>query len=374
MPDVTPVGPTDALQGDLDYVSPLLVESYVQPVRTSATSVVLNLGSGTISNLFDISDSYGGKTMKQLMEEYPDMKMFIIAVLLVAKTEEATTENLIQSINMYRERQEGTRKDVINKKNIAQAKREELAYDEKEWKALAGTSPSGGPTEDKKLTWWQRIWHFVVAAIITLIPIIGLVLSIINLVSMIPGVNATMNRQMKEFLSYTNLASATADLVVGIVCEAGGFDENDKEMQKLKMGIMIAVAAIQIIVQIVIAIATVVGSFGTAAPLVIAQVIRAVMAIAEIITAAVDLAAAILQVVEGYKELEIAKEKYALDKLVAATEKLRLDLETISQEISIVVEMFSSKLEDVREEYEKASRILKDYNDAKLAVTRNFRA
>jgi hypothetical protein len=36
--------------------------------------------------------------------------------------------------------------------------------------------------------------------------------------------------------------------------------------------------------------------------------------------------------------------------------------------------MFASKMSDVKEEYEKASRILKEYNETKWSITQNIKS
>jgi hypothetical protein len=70
----------------------------------------------------------------------------------------------------------------------------------------------------------------------------------------------------------------------------------------------------------------------------------------------------------------MADKRFDLNKILGVVEQLKLELETISQELDLLIEMFASKMSDIREEYEKASRLLKKYNETERSIAQNIRS
>jgi hypothetical protein len=174
-------------------------------------------------------------------------------------------------------------------------------------------------------------------------------------------------REFDKWMSWINPVESLSEGIVAIVCDVGGYNPKDDKMQKLKMGLKIT---LNILAALAMAIAEIVASVVTGG----AALPGVIMAIAGLITGIVQLVCAIIEYKQAEKELKVAKDRLSLNKILALVEQIKMNLETIGQEIDLLIEMFSSSMSNVREEYEKASRILKEYNDTKRAVAQNIRS
>jgi hypothetical protein len=114
-------------------------------------------------------------------------------------------------------------------------------------------------------------------------------------------------------------------------------------------------------------IAAMVLSGGAAASLI-------AMAIMGGITGIIQLVCAVLEYKQAEKKLQLADKRFTLNKILAIVEYLKLELEIISQELDLLIDMFASKMLNVEEEYEKASGLLKEYNETKRSVAQNIRS
>ncbi|MDR2628860.1 MAG: hypothetical protein LBC30_02635, partial [Puniceicoccales bacterium] len=166
---------------------------------------------------------------------------------------------------------------------------------------------------------------------------------------------------------WLNPSAAIADGVVAISCEVNETDPNSLEMQKLRMYVMLAVSVLAAIIMIIAAIVAAPFTGGSSLAL-------AAVAIVGMIAAIIQFISAFMEYQQAEKELELSKKRFTLNKILAMIEQLKMNLEMISQEIDLLVEMFSSKMSEVRAEYEKAARILKEYSDTKQAIAQNIRS
>jgi hypothetical protein len=327
----------------------------------------LRLGSNTIANLFDlgIPECQCGKSVQEMLDQ--NLPIVIIYVLAIATRDQETLETFINSIQMQQKQQEADIANSITMRTAAQIQKEYLAYHEEMWEALAGISPSGSQSKEK---YEPSIWQLIVG-IILLTTLLGLILMVVlSLVSEIAKLAIKSHAQMREFnkvMSWLNPSIAIADGAVAATCEINGIDPSSAEMQKLRMNIILAISIIAAIILIIIAIAAAPFTGGSSLAL-------AAVAIAGMIAAAIQITCAVIDYLQAERELKLAEKRFVLNKLLAAIEQLKMNLETIDQEIDLLIEMFASKMSEIRSEYEKASRILKEYNDAKRMIAQNIKS
>ncbi|MDR1401785.1 MAG: hypothetical protein LBI81_02410 [Puniceicoccales bacterium] len=370
--------------------------SYVQP--NSFKPEQLNLGSGTISSLFNLCDGGGNATLASLKEEFPEFKMFIIAILLIAKAEEGTTENFVASINAAKQRQTCLTEDIIKNTKEAQDRREKLANEESNWQAKAGTSPSGSPSKEKVEpdTWWKILLKVFVLLAIAAICIVAMAIGsiagpagaflglalVIGIIMMVVGIletiktNANTRAAQKNIdtaLSFISPTQIVTDLVFDIIVAGDKSKLEDKELQKAKMWLKFALDIAMAVLMIVLAFVT----GGSSASAATSSVARAIASIAQSAVSAVEaivtIVTSIQELRKGVKELELADRRYVINKLQAFLTKMRLDLDVLAKELDLLIEMFSTSLDDVMKEYDKASRTLKEYNDQIRAIAKNVR-
>jgi hypothetical protein len=72
--------------------------------------------------------------------------------------------------------------------------------------------------------------------------------------------------------------------------------------------------------------------------------------------------------------LELGGEWFALNKILALIEQLKREMDTVSQEPDRLSEIFVSKMPNIRKEYEKASRLLKECHETTRLVAQNIRS
>jgi hypothetical protein len=309
-----------------------------------------------------------------------NLPLFVLYSLMMAMREQESTENLIEAIQMQQKRQKIEIINSIEMRTGAQEKKEKLIREEDDWKTKVNVDRTGEarkddpPPLDPCLKVILVIVIFIVAAwtggLGLLLIVAVAAITICAIVSQICKAAIKSHAQMRQFeyvMSWLNPAELLADAVVTVVCELGGYNPNDEKMKKLKMGLMLAINILAAIAIIVLGIVVSVLSGGTLAPAI-------AMAIVGVIMGAIQLACAILEYQQAEKAMEVAEKRLALNKMLAVIEKIKMDLETVSQEIDMLIELFASKMSDVREEYEKASRLLKEYNDTKRLIAQNIRS
>jgi ABC-type transport system involved in cytochrome bd biosynthesis fused ATPase/permease subunit len=288
-------------------------------------------------------------------------------------------EVFISDIQAQQQRQKTESADTIEKRIEAQKKQENLAFEEDDWKSFVGIDRTGSVRKDDPdknscvkailaiLIIFASIWFFGLSGFILGAAVTATVCSIISLIAEASIKSHETKRQFAEIMSWINPIQLLTDAIVTVVCELGSYNPNDEKIQKLKMALQIAFNVISAIAIIVAGIAASILTGGAAAPAI-------AMAIAGIITGIIQLVCAVLEYKQAEKELELAEKRFVLNKILAVIEQIKMNLEVISQDIDLLVEMFASKMSDVREEYEKASRILKEYNDTKRAIAQNIRS
>jgi Ca2+/Na+ antiporter len=296
------------------------------------------------------------------------LPVFVVFSIMIGKSIQGSAETVIDSINSYRKVQDAYRKSAMDGLSTIQKKQEELAQDS--WEAIAGTSPSGSFTteKDEKPGCGQVVGavFMYILAIITF----GLSLLITNLIKMIA--ESTMgpgeyHSFMKDSGWALNSSQVIADAIVESYCEVNSVSDEDKKKAKMVLGIVLL--AIQAVAMIIAAIILTVVTFGSGAPALVAAIVTTILALA---SAALSIVQGAIEVNKGFKALEAADQKLALNKLMAAVENMQIMVETMGEESEVLIEMFSTKSSDVIAEYEKATRILKEYNDTKHATATNI--
>jgi uncharacterized membrane protein len=339
----------------------------------------LGLGQNTLADLFDLGvpKCQCGKSIQDLLDQ--NLPIFVIYTLMIAAREQESTENFVSSIQSQQKRQKLNSTNLIQERLGAQSKREELASDEANWKARVNIDRTGlarkdDPPKDDCIKAIVVGILFVIGILtgtLLIMLAVAVVLTVVcSIVTQIAKAAIKSHAQMRTFekvMGWLNPADLLADAVVGVVCTLGGYDPNDERIQKLRMGLKLALNILASIALVIAGIAATVLTGGAAGPLV-------AMAIMGAITGIIQLVCAIMEYKQAEKELQLAKDRFALNKILAVVEQLKLELETISQELDLLIDMFSSKMSEVREEYEKASRILKEYNETKRSVAQNIRS
>jgi hypothetical protein len=295
-----------------------------------------------------------------------NLPIVIIYILAIAARDQETLETFVDSIQMQQKRQKIDTFNAIQLRTGALAKQEKLAYRQNEWEALAGISPSGSPSKED---YDPNVLQLVVGIIIFAFGG-ALLMPIFSLITQIAQLTIETHKEKREFdkiMSWINPTIAIADGSVAVSCEINGTDPNSAEMQKLRMKVALAIGIISAIVLIIAGIALAPFTGGSSAAI-------AVMVTISVIAGIIQLVCAFMELMKAEKELQIAQDRFAYNKLLALIEQLKMNLEVINQDIDLLVEMFASKMSDIRAAYERASQILKEYNDTKRAVAQNFRS
>ena len=114
------------------------------------------------------------------------------------------------------------------------------------------------------------------------------------------------------------------------------------------------------------------GATGAAATaLVLANIMNVVSGIMSGVTSIVTGA---LEIRNGIRALERAEKRKILNQIQASIERMKNILDMIGINIELWTGMFSNDMAIMREEYDRAARMLKEYNDQKVAIARNIRA
>ncbi|MDR1413826.1 MAG: hypothetical protein LBI56_02725 [Puniceicoccales bacterium] len=398
--EISGIGSTNILDGMPGLYSALVANENGVLKQNVSKAQKLNLGSGTISSLFDLSETGGNATLADLQNEFPGLKMFVIVMILVAKAEEGTTESLVASLNAARQTQTLTSQNLITMSVEGQKAKETLAKDQANWTERAGISASGSQTKEDvngDTHGWQvflRILMVVLVVAVVIVAIglfisgvgagaaVGLLVATMAILMAVSGILSAIQTATTGRASYRNLGFAASllnpvDNIVELVSDGyTNLDENkvqDQKLQRVKMGLKIGLSVAMAVAMIIGAI----FSFGSTTAAVIASLQKVASLIligTSIAEGAVKIATSILEIRKGVKELEFAKRKYVISQMEAELSKMKLDLDTLSQEVDLIIDMFSASMEDVKNVYEKATKILKEYNDQTRAVARNFKA
>jgi hypothetical protein len=118
-----------------------------------------------------------------------------------------------------------------------------------------------------------------------------------SIVTQIAKATIKSHAKMSEFetvMGWLNPTELLADSVVRVVCTLGGYDPNDERIQKLRMGLKIALNILAYIALVIAGIAAAVLSGGIAVPLI-------VMAIMGVITGLIQLICAIMEYTQAEK-------------------------------------------------------------------------
>jgi hypothetical protein len=299
----------------------------------------------------------------------------------MAARDQETLETFINDIQMQQKRQKADIAASIEARTAAQKKKEDIIKDTDDWKTKANVDRTGALRKDDGSNDCAKAIFAIFVALAAVVAILtfgatavliaaAVLVAVCSIVSMIAKAAISRHADMRQFeavMGWINPAQLFTDAIVTAVCEIGEYNPNDEKIQRLRMGLLIAFNIIAAIALVVAGIAATILSGGTAAPLI-------AMAIVGIVTGIIQLVCSVLEYLQAEKELTLAQARFSLNKILALIEQIKMNLEMVNQDIDMLIEMFASKMSDVREEYEKAARILKEYNDTKRMVAQNIRS
>jgi hypothetical protein len=345
----------------------------------------------TLTGLFNLMGSRQDIDPASIPKSMEYMYMY---ASLLARAESMTTERFIQSIQVKRNAQTIVTKNVITQAVNATNKQN----NDSDWKAKAGIAPSGFPTTDppkEENCASSLIMVFVAIAAIVLAPftagvsllIGGAILLVAYMIASlgaliakaVHGEDSAEYRDIMAVFEWINPVAAFTNFIVGVYCEITGKSRNDEDVQKFSMKLRLAldilVVLIELIVSIIIAVVLATVTVGAATPLA-AALVAAVIAqlVVALITAGTGIASGVMEYQRANKALTLAKQKLELAKINALVEKMKAELQVIGKEIDMIVEVFTSHASKSREQYERAEKILKEYNDTKLNIINNLSA
>ena len=114
------------------------------------------------------------------------------------------------------------------------------------------------------------------------------------------------------------------------------------------------------------------GATGAAATA--ASVTSIINVVSGIVSGATSIVTGALEIRNGQRALERAEMRKVLNQVQASIERMKNILDMIGINIELWTEMFSNDMTIMRGEYDRAARMLKEYNDQKVAIARNIRA
>lgn len=338
-----------------------------------------------LKNLFKVQSGTFSSSVEELMEKYPYLPLFAIFSLLIAKTTEGSVETIMEVIRSQQKQQKVTTQSIIDDTNYMQQKKEELS--ESDWKALVGTDVTGAERKEKPKNEWWKIIIGVAVVVVALacsivagvvaspaagiglgVAVIGGLMAIGSIYSLIANVvdDPVMKRELTESASIVNPIQAISEGLLDTVCEIWGLDPNDEKIRKAKMWLTLALTIISAIIGIAASIITGGASAG-------ASVANIVNVVSGIVTGVTSIVTGALEIRNGERALDRAKMRKIINQVQASIERLKNILDSISINIELWTEMFSNEMTVVRGEYDRVTRMLKEYNDQKLAIAGNIR-
>lgn len=348
-------------------------------------------GNAFLKDLFEVQNGMLGTSVEELMEKYPYLPLFAIFSLLLADTMEGSVATIMEIIQSQQKQQKAISQSIIDDMNYTQQKKEELAFGESDWKALVGLDVTGANRkEDTKSQWWKLIIGVVVVAIIVTAVVvtcvasggalavpaiavglaaIGALMAIGSICSLIANVvkDPTHKKNLMLAASIINPVQAIAEGAVDAVCEIWGLDPNDEKVRKAKMWLTLALT-------IIFAVISIAASAFTAGASTAATVANIMNIVSGIMTCATSVVTGALEIRNGIRALERAEMRKILSQVQASIDRMKMILDMIGTNIELWTGMFSNDMTIIRGEYERATRMLKEYNDQKVAIARNIRA
>lgn len=366
-------------------------------------SIKFLTGNAFLKDLFEVQNGMIGTSVEELMEKYPYLPLFAIFSLLLADTMEGSVTTTMEIIQSQQKQQKAISQSIIDDTSYVQQKKEELAFGESDWKALVGVDVTGADRkENTKNEWWKLIIGIGVVVVVAAIAavtavftggasigaavgvgavvgaaILGTLMAVGSICSLIANVvrNPTHKKNLMLAASIINPVQAIAEGAVDAVCEIWGLDPNDEKVRKAKMWVTLVssiVSSLLIIAAGIVGSAFTGGATGAAA--VALSVANIMNIISGIITGATSIVTGALEIRNGVRALEHAEMRKILNQVQASIERMKMILDMIGTNIELWTEIFSDDMTIIRGEYERAARMLKEYNDQKVAIARNIRA
>jgi hypothetical protein len=154
-------------------------------------------------------------------------------------------------------------------------------------------------------------------------------------------------------------------------CKINNIDPNSSEgkaAKKAEMILSIAMTAVVMIGAIIMGVIAGAATGGAAIALLV------LIIGVTILSAVVTILQASLEIYQASKQLKLSRKKLLTKVLTYMLEKMRMDIKLIKEDIDILIELFSSAASNARMEYERASSMLKEYNDTITGIAANTRA
>ncbi len=405
----------DGVTGSNNAVDEELLSAVVNDVARTMTSLKMGAvrakstdasdsmkfitGNSFLKDLFEVQNGKLGASVEELMEKYPYLPLFAIFSLLIADTMEGSVTTTMEIIQSQQKQQKAISQSIIDDTSYAQQKKEKLAFEENDSKALVGLDVTGANRkEDTKSQWWKLIIGVVVVAIIVTAVVvtcvasggalavpaiavglaaIGALMAIGSICSLIANVvkDPTHKKNLMLAASIINPVQAIAEGAVDAVCEIWGLDPNDEKVRKAKMWTTLSATILASVLLVAAGIASSVFTGGASGAAAVALSVANIMNIVSgIMTGATSIVTGALEIRNGIRALERAEMRKILNQVQASIDRMKMILDMIGTNIELWTGMFSNDMTIIRGEYERATRMLKEYNDQKVAIARNIRA
>ena len=347
-----------------------------------------------LKDLFEINGP-ASRSINELLKEYPYLPYYSLFSLLTASTGRESVERMLEWLRQLQERQVATTEGLIKNKEYMTEKQlldAESEDDKTQANARAGVSPSGMQNNidtNKCLKIFLCVFVIIVVTVAsivtagaasaagagvlgvlaaaaggfvaasTILALIGALISgIVSAASKDPSTRA----KIKAYCDLLNPVNAFAEIVV-MVAEI--FTSDEAKLQKIRL--------IERLVFTVIFIALAIFS-AVAAPAFIASAVSFIVAASGLISGIIQIVQAAHTLSTLEKQKEVAGERLKLETAIAYCEKLQKDLDIISSEIDILVELFTAAMDKIRAEYDRISRMIKETSDVKNMIARNIGA
>lgn len=409
----------DGVTGSNNAVDEELLSAVVNDVARTMTSLKMGAvrakstdasdsmkfitGNSFLKDLFEVQNGKLGASVEELMEKYPYLPLFAIFSLLIADTMEGSVTTTMEIIQSQQKQQKAISQSIIDDTSYAQQKKEKLAFEENDSKALVGIDVTGADRkEDTKNEWWKWIIGIgvivVVAVFATVTAVftggasigaavgvgaavgaaaIGTLMAVGSICSLIANVvkNPKHKKNLMLAASIINPVQAIVEGAVDTVCVLWKLDPNDEKVRKAKMWTNLAATIVSSLLLVAAGIASSVFTGGASGAAAVAlSVANIINIVSGIITGATSIVTGALEIRNGIRALERAEMKKILNQVQASIDRMKMILDMIGTNIELWTGIFSNDMTIIRGEYERAARTLKEYNDQKVAIARNIRA
>jgi hypothetical protein len=354
----------------------------------------MSLGkTSVIQGLFSVSDMIDPAALKKAVRmKLTAIQLAAVACMLIAQGDSLSIRGMIDEINGCKATIVASSQSARRNELEALRSRTEAAKEESSTRGNIGQS--GGPASTVKLKksglekFFDVLKWIVVAIAILAVVVLGpLGLALVGIAAAAIGIilgiakslvnqfgSSRSKRIMERAVIALNPINAMADAIADAIIAIAGWDQDSMEAKKCRMWLQVAAGIVSAIIAIVIAVVSLVVTCGASSPAAAALIAGAIMSL-------VSLMQAVMETIEGFQQLDLIDKKkdaaeamLSADKLEASVENLKSALSVIEQNIEMLASQLSAKLDMMRANYDRASRILKDIANAEATIAKNVKA